>query len=396
MSRRLLLGLVQRVQTRPSAHPFKKAAASGCLFHSSPSCRQTIQEEATTAQQTVSRRLYRILTRHVRELPSRDEFLLQPLLNPTDWGHAERFRASPMAEDNVESIICLRIFAFVHQLQQEQEDDMQTNSNILSLWYQDMVKQAQDKDLSEKSSSMGSDQSLWVTRQQLQQAIQYAFRQSSVLDSDALTIPYLHQVCLEVIQRLQQQYDLQHHTSISWDDRSCLRVVATSRWIGTARASGNSGGGELQYHFAYRIRVEHLEVPLDEMGNDDSQQGDTDTATAVQLLGRTWKIQEEHVQEGQEDVEPMIVHAPNTGAVGHLPVLRPGDVFEYMSGCYLTTPIGTMSGSFTMAAVPLKTKSARVGDDVIALREGYPKFEMPIAPFPLVAGTDKDHSSEET
>lgn len=34
----------------------------------------------------------------------------------------------------------------------------------------------------------------------------------------------------------------------------------------------------------------------------------------------------------QQQNEPIRVHALNTGAVGKLPTLKPGDIFEYMSG----------------------------------------------------------------
>jgi ApaG protein len=36
------------------------------------------------------------------------------------------------------------------------------------------------------------------------------------------------------------------------------------------------------------------------------------------------------------------------GVVGHQPVLAPGESFEYTSFCPLTTPFGTMEGSYQM------------------------------------------------
>ena len=72
--------------------------------------------------------------------------------------------------------------------------------------------------------------------------------------------------------------------------------------------------------------------------------------------------------------------------VGHLPVLLPGNVFEYMSGCELFTQHGTMSGSFHMAVVPSNTRSAMVGDAVPAFQDKNPNvFEMPVHEFPLNA-----------
>jgi ApaG protein len=34
--------------------------------------------------------------------------------------------------------------------------------------------------------------------------------------------------------------------------------------------------------------------------------------------------------------------------VGEQPVLKPGESFEYTSGCPLTAPFGTMSGTYQM------------------------------------------------
>lgn len=59
----------------------------------------------------------------------------------------------------------------------------------------------------------------------------------------------------------------------------------------------------------------------------------------VQLISRHWVITngEGHIEE---------VRGP--GVVGYQPVLRPGEEFEYTSGCPLTTPVGTMHGEFNM------------------------------------------------
>jgi ApaG protein len=59
----------------------------------------------------------------------------------------------------------------------------------------------------------------------------------------------------------------------------------------------------------------------------------------VQLLTRHWIITDAtgHVEE---------VRGP--GVVGKQPILRPGEAFEYTSGCPLTTPFGTMEGTYQM------------------------------------------------
>jgi ApaG protein len=62
-------------------------------------------------------------------------------------------------------------------------------------------------------------------------------------------------------------------------------------------------------------------------------------AETVQLLTRHWIITDAtgHVEE---------VRGP--GVVGKQPILRPGEAFEYTSGCPLTTPYGTMEGTYQM------------------------------------------------
>jgi len=59
----------------------------------------------------------------------------------------------------------------------------------------------------------------------------------------------------------------------------------------------------------------------------------------VQLLSRHWIITDAtgHVEE---------VKGP--GVVGEQPVLGEGECFEYTSGCPLTTPYGSMHGTYQM------------------------------------------------
>jgi ApaG protein len=59
----------------------------------------------------------------------------------------------------------------------------------------------------------------------------------------------------------------------------------------------------------------------------------------VQLISRHWVITDAggHVEE---------VKGP--GVVGQQPTLSPGQSFTYTSGCPLTTPFGTMQGTYQM------------------------------------------------
>jgi ApaG protein len=77
------------------------------------------------------------------------------------------------------------------------------------------------------------------------------------------------------------------------------------------------------YLFAYTIRVQNT------------------GSVAAQLLTRHWII-----TDGNGKVEE--VRGP--GVVGEQPRLAPGESFEYTSGCPLTTPYGTMRGSYQCVA----------------------------------------------
>ncbi|MEM6650126.1 MAG: Co2+/Mg2+ efflux protein ApaG [Pseudomonadota bacterium] len=59
----------------------------------------------------------------------------------------------------------------------------------------------------------------------------------------------------------------------------------------------------------------------------------------VRLRKRRWQI---------TDATGRTVTVTGDGVVGEQPVLRPGDAFEYTSGCPLTTPSGLMVGTYSM------------------------------------------------
>lgn len=59
----------------------------------------------------------------------------------------------------------------------------------------------------------------------------------------------------------------------------------------------------------------------------------------VQLISRHWII---------TDANGKVEEVKGPGVVGHQPVLRAGQQFEYTSGCPLGTPMGTMHGSYQM------------------------------------------------
>ncbi len=59
----------------------------------------------------------------------------------------------------------------------------------------------------------------------------------------------------------------------------------------------------------------------------------------VQLMAREWRITN---AEGRME----LVRGP--GVIGQQPVLRPSEGFQYVSGCPLDTPVGSMAGAYQM------------------------------------------------
>ena len=78
-----------------------------------------------------------------------------------------------------------------------------------------------------------------------------------------------------------------------------------------------------RWFWAYHVRIEN------------------DGAEAVQLLTRHWVITDgrgaRHSVEGE-------------GVVGEQPLIAPGASYDYVSGCPLATPTGSMQGSYQMIA----------------------------------------------
>lgn len=102
-----------------------------------------------------------------------------------------------------------------------------------------------------------------------------------------------------------------------------------------------SNPGNDHYVFAYRINIENL------------------SDYAIQLKRRQWLIFDS--SGTQREVE-------GEGVVGLQPVIEPGESHSYVSGCNLTTDMGTMTGSYLMA---------RLVDDT--------EFTVSIPKFSLIA-----------
>ncbi|MGI4816119.1 MAG: Co2+/Mg2+ efflux protein ApaG [Janthinobacterium lividum] len=62
---------------------------------------------------------------------------------------------------------------------------------------------------------------------------------------------------------------------------------------------------------------------------------------AAQLIARHWLI-----TDGNDTVQEV----KGLGVVGHQPLLKPGEQFEYTSWAQISTPVGTMRGAYFCVA----------------------------------------------
>lgn len=95
-----------------------------------------------------------------------------------------------------------------------------------------------------------------------------------------------------------------------------------------------------KWFWVYHIRIEN--------GSDQT----------VQLVSRHWRI---------TDARGVVNLVEGEGIVGEQPVLAPGQSHDYVSGCPLTTPNGSMEGYY------------------IFVHQSGEKFEVKIPFFPLAA-----------
>lgn len=98
----------------------------------------------------------------------------------------------------------------------------------------------------------------------------------------------------------------------------------------------NPGGS--RWFWAYHIRVEN------------------DGVMAVQLMTRHWIISDRHGDKHEVEGD---------GVIGVQPVILPGASYDYVSGCPLPTPSGSMVGSFGM-----------VGEDGSTFDVAVPRFDL--------------------
>jgi ApaG protein len=130
------------------------------------------------------------------------------------------------------------------------------------------------------------------------------------------------------------EYDIIRDTMfLSEATTRSIRVSVQSQFDPSRSSPGNS-----QWFFLYTVKI----------ANEGKE--------TVQLVSRHWII-----TDGMGKVEE--VQGP--GVIGKQPTLAPGQSFEYTSGCPLTTPFGSMHGTYQM------------------INQTAEQFEIEIAPFTL-------------
>ena len=116
----------------------------------------------------------------------------------------------------------------------------------------------------------------------------------------------------------------------------------------------------------YRIEIQPVPQFIPEQSDpDDSRYVFAYTITIrncgelpAQLIARHWII---------TDANNEVQEVRGLGVVGNQPLLKPGESFEYSSGCALATPVGTMKGSYQM-----------VGEDGTRFEAEIPEFVLAV------------------
>jgi len=124
------------------------------------------------------------------------------------------------------------------------------------------------------------------------------------------------------------------------DDVSTAVTQGIRVTVSTVYVPSQSAPTAHRYVFAYTIRIAN------------------EGATTAQLRSRHWIIT--HGNGKEEEVR-------GPGVVGQQPVLKPGEHFEYTSGCVLETPRGSMRGTYQMQTPEGKVFDAEVASFQLAM-----------------------------
>ena len=118
-------------------------------------------------------------------------------------------------------------------------------------------------------------------------------------------------------------------------NKYCIKVEPSPQFI-----PEQSDPEAHRYLFAYTITIVNV--------------GDV----AAQLVSRHWVI---------TDANNEVQEVRGLGVVGKQPLLKPGESFQYTSGSSLTTPVGTMKGTYQMVAEDGTHFEAEIPEFVLAM-----------------------------
>ncbi|MDY0004449.1 MAG: Co2+/Mg2+ efflux protein ApaG [Polyangia bacterium] len=116
-----------------------------------------------------------------------------------------------------------------------------------------------------------------------------------------------------------------------------VQVQASSRYV-----PERSEPAKQEFFFTYEVRIRNL------------------GSGPVKLQARHWII---------TDAFGNAQHVRGPGVVGAQPRLEPGDSFEYQSSCPLSTPHGSMRGSFRMVTDDGDSFDAEIGSFALSVPE---------------------------
>ncbi|MES2832493.1 MAG: Co2+/Mg2+ efflux protein ApaG [Pseudomonadota bacterium] len=116
------------------------------------------------------------------------------------------------------------------------------------------------------------------------------------------------------------------------------------------------------YEFTVSVRTQYLE---DQSDPDRGKYVFAYTITirntgqvTAQVIARSWKI---------TDANDHVDNVKGLGVVGHQPLLRPGEQFEYTSGTSLPTPQGSMNGEYFCIAEDGEQFVAKIPEFILSL-----------------------------
>lgn len=115
-----------------------------------------------------------------------------------------------------------------------------------------------------------------------------------------------------------QDFNLRQRDTMTESEKYRIKVEAVAEFV-----AGQSDPDDERYVFAYHITITNVGT------------------VAAQLISRHWVI---------TDGTGKTQEVRGLGVIGEQPVLAPGQRFTYSSGSVIETPVGTMHGSYEMAA----------------------------------------------